>query len=155
MYHANVNNNRSFLFGYDSGVMTDVIASKHFLHYFNTNSASPILGAIVSTFAGGACIGALSGGFTMDRLGRRKSIQIGAFVCVVGAILQAASVHLAMILVGRIITGWAVGIMSMAVPVYQSECSHPKYRGFIVGLAQQMIGVGYIVSTWYVYLARL
>ncbi|KAI5780973.1 MFS sugar transporter-like protein [Geopyxis carbonaria] len=138
----------SFLFGYDSGVMTDVIASEHFLAYFNTSSGSPVLGAIVSTFAGGAFFGALSGGLTMDKLGRRKTIQIGAVVCIVGAVLQAASVHLGMMLVGRIITGWAVGIMSMAVPVYQAELAHPKTRGLIVGLAQQMIGVGFIVSTW-------
>lgn len=63
------------MFGYDSGVMTDVIASKHFLGYFNTTSDSPILGAIVSTFAGGAVFGALSGGYTMDRLGRRVLVN--------------------------------------------------------------------------------
>lgn len=34
------------------------------------------------------------------------------------------------------------------MPVYQSECANPKIRGLIVGLAQQMIGVGFIVSTW-------
>lgn len=37
---------------------------------------------------------------------------------------------------------------SLAVPVYQSECAHPKIRGLIVGIAQQMIGVGFIISTW-------
>lgn len=29
-----------------------------------------------------------------------------------------------MMLVGRIITGWAVGIMSSAVPVYCAELAH-------------------------------
>lgn len=70
-----------------------------------------------------------------------------------------------MMLVGRIIAGFAVGLLSMSgksyvltlelttltgslVPVYQSECASPKNRGLIVGLAQQMIGVGFIVSTW-------
>lgn len=43
----------SFLFGYDSGVMTDVIASKNFLRYFNTTNTSAIIGAINSTFSGG------------------------------------------------------------------------------------------------------
>lgn len=43
----------SFLFGYDSGVMTDVIASKNFLTYFNTVPTSAIVGAINSTFSGG------------------------------------------------------------------------------------------------------
>ena len=43
----------SFLFGYDSGVMTDVIESKNFLAYFNTDQTSAIIGAINSTFSGG------------------------------------------------------------------------------------------------------
>lgn len=55
--------NSSFLFGYDSGVMTDVIASRNFLEYFNTDSTSPIIGAINSTFSGGAVFGALQGGW--------------------------------------------------------------------------------------------
>lgn len=33
----------SFLFGYDSGVMTDVIQSPHFLKYFETVSLLPYM----------------------------------------------------------------------------------------------------------------
>ncbi len=64
--------------------------------------------------------------------------------------------------------GWAVGILSMSVPVYQAECAHSRSRGFlslheyitvptwmipnklrIVGLAQQMIGSWlHWFSTW-------
>ena len=128
--------------------MTDVIQSPNFLAYFNTDKTSPIIGAINSTFSGGAVFGALMGGLTMDLFGRKITIQIGALICLLGAILQSAAKNLAMILVGRIAAGWAVGLMSMSVPVYQSECAHPKIRGLIVGLTQQMIGVGFIVSTW-------
>ncbi|OCK73907.1 general substrate transporter [Lepidopterella palustris CBS 459.81] len=138
----------SFLFGYDSGVMTDVIQSPNFLSFFNTIASSPIIGAINSTFSGGAVFGALMGGFTMDRLGRKYTIQIGACINLLGACLQCGARNLGMILVGRIFAGWAIGVMSMSVPVYQSECAHPDIRGFIVGITQQMIGIGFIVSTW-------
>ena len=73
---------RSFLFGYDSGVMTDgeyarckqecldvriqliwpstlVIDSPNFQDFFNTDKTSPIIGAINSTFSGGAVFGSL------------------------------------------------------------------------------------------------
>ena len=140
--------NSSFLFGYDSGVMTDVIQSPNFLAFFDTDPTSSIIGAINSVFSGGAVFGSLMGGLTMDRFGRRPTVQIGAFICLIGAILQSAAQNLGMILVGRIFAGWAVGLMSMSVPVYQSECAHPRIRGLIVGLTQQMIGVGFIVSTW-------
>lgn len=125
--------------------MTDVIGSPNFLTYFNTTNTSSIIGAINSTFNGGAVFGSLMGGFTMDRFGRKMTIQMGALICMVGAILQAAAVNLGMMLVGRIMAGWAVGLLSMSVPVYQSECAHPKIRGLIVGMAQQMIGIGFIV----------
>lgn len=128
--------------------MTDVIASNNFLDYFHTFPTSPIIGAINSTFSGGAVFGSLMGGFTMDRLGRKRTVQIGAVIAVVGGLLQCAAVHLSMMLVGRIISGWAIGLMSMSIPVYQAETAHPKIRGLIVGLTQQMIGVGFIVSTW-------
>ncbi|KAJ5760857.1 hypothetical protein N7520_008013 [Penicillium odoratum] len=138
----------SFLFGYDNGVMTDVIDSTNFLQYFHTTQTSAIIGAINSTYSGGAVIGAFQGAFTVDSFGRKLTIQIGALICLVGATLQAAAQHLSMILVGRILAGWGVGVMSMAVPVYQAELAHPRSRGLIVGLSQQMIGIGYIVSTW-------
>lgn len=109
--------------------MTDVIQSPHFLNFFNTTKTSPIIGAINSTFSGGAVFGSLMGGFTMDRFGRRGTIVIGATIACLGSILQAAAQHLGMILVGRILAGWAVGLLSMSVPVYQSECAHPDTRG--------------------------
>ncbi|KAF2684148.1 general substrate transporter [Lentithecium fluviatile CBS 122367] len=138
----------SFLFGYDSGVMTIVIQSPNFLSFFNTHPETPIIGAINATFSGGAVFGSLMGGFTMDSLGRRKTVMLGAFINLIGATLQCSAQNLAMILVGRILAGWAVGILSMSVPIYQSECAHPSKRGLIVGITQQMIGVGFIVSTW-------
>jgi hypothetical protein len=44
----------SFLFGYDSGVMALVIQSPNFLAFFGTNPETAIIGAINSTFSGGA-----------------------------------------------------------------------------------------------------
>lgn len=68
--------------------MTDVIGSNNFLKYFYTTNTSATIGAINSTFNGGAVFGSLMGGFTMDRFGRRLTIQTGALICLVGAILQ-------------------------------------------------------------------
>jgi MFS family permease len=97
----------SSLFGYDAGVMTDVIGSNNFLKYFNATNTSATISAIQSTFNGGAVFGSLMGGFTMDRFGRRLTIQTGALIGLVGTILQCTARDSAMILVGRIMTGWA------------------------------------------------
>ncbi|KAI5305651.1 Mitogen-activated protein kinase [Ascosphaera pollenicola] len=138
----------SLLFGYDSGVMTNVIASPHFLNYFDTYPESDIVGALNSTFSGGAAIGALMAGSASDIIGRKYTIQFGALIATVGAILQSAAVNLPMLLVGRITSGWAIGALSMVIPVYQAECAPPASRGLIVGIAQQMIGVGWVISSF-------
>jgi hypothetical protein len=62
--------------------------------------------------------------------------MIGATINLVGAILQCAAQDLPMILVGRILAGWAVGLLSMSVPIYQSECAHPKTRGSYYSLTR-------------------
>lgn len=49
----------SFLFGYDSGVMTIVIQSQNFQDFFRADTASPIIGAVNATFSGGAFFGSL------------------------------------------------------------------------------------------------
>ena len=36
----------------------------------------------------------------------------------------------------------------MTVPLYNTEIAPPKIRGFVVGLSQQMIGIGFIVANW-------
>jgi MFS family permease len=128
------NSIRSFLFGYDMGVMTILIDGEEFLKFFGTSKSSSTVGAIVSTFSGGAVFGSLMGGSTMDTLGRRVTVQLGAVIALVGGILQAAAPNLGSILVGRIFSGWAVGLMSMSVPVYLSECSHPNVRGLSCNL---------------------
>ena len=85
----------------------------------------------------------------MDRFGRKRTIQIGAAIATVGGVLQCSAMNLPMILVGRIVAGWAVGLMSMSVPVYQAECAHPNIRGLIVGLTQQMIGKFKNIRSWW------
>jgi MFS family permease len=84
--------------------MTDVITSENFLAFFDTNSGSPIIGAVNSAFNDGAVFRALQGGLTMDRFGRKITILMGAQICLVAALLQCTAQNLAMILIGRILT---------------------------------------------------
>jgi hypothetical protein len=69
----------SFLFGYDSGVMTLVIQSPNFLAYFNTKPESAIIGAINATFSGGAVFGSfMSVCSTIDSSSSDTNNTIGA-----------------------------------------------------------------------------
>ncbi|KAF8609728.1 general substrate transporter [Ceratobasidium sp. AG-I] len=137
----------SYLFGYDSGVLTTTIAQDSFRAYFNHPSQS-IIGALVSTYIAGEAVGACFAAWSGDALGRKRTIAIAAAVATVGTSVQAASVHIGMFLCGRIITGMAVGCMILTVPVYNSEISPPKHRGLLVGFSGQLIGVGSMVANW-------
>ncbi|TXT13409.1 hypothetical protein VHUM_00776 [Vanrija humicola] len=139
----------SFLFGYDSGIISSVISPSytHFHSYFN-NPSDSIIGAIVAVFGGGAFVGSLIAGQTADWIGRKRTIQLGCVIAIVGCTLQTAAVNAAMLIVGRLIAGCSVGVLSMIVPVYQAEISPPHARGLLSGWTQMMIAWGFFAANW-------
>lgn len=62
-------------------------------------------------------------------MGRRRSITIGAWIMIIGAILQASSYSRAQLIVGRIVSGYGMGIINSTVPVFQAEFSPKSSRG--------------------------
>ncbi|KAJ6620013.1 general substrate transporter [Mycena sp. CBHHK59/15] len=139
----------SFLFGYDSGVIGSVVSQEFdlFHAYFHSPNES-IIGAIVSTFAGGCFFGAAAAGTLATRVGRKRTIQLGALVAVLGCSLQTGAQNVSYLIVGRLIAGFAIGCLSMVVPLYQSEIAPPAIRGFLTGLTQFMISIGFLVANW-------
>ncbi|KAG8931644.1 hypothetical protein FRC03_000561 [Tulasnella sp. 419] len=137
----------SFIFGYDLGVIASVLTFPSFKNHFN-NPGADIEGAIVSVLPGGAFFGAVASGYLADPLGRKRTIQVGALIGVLGCALQTGGLNNGMLIAGRVIAGISVGLLSMIGPLYQAEIAPPKHRGFIVGLAQQMIGIGFISANW-------
>lgn len=49
--------------------------------------------------------------------------MIGCCIWFVGCIIQTAATGVPMLIVGRLIAGVCIGLVSSAVPVYQSEVS--------------------------------
>jgi len=94
-----------------------------------------------------------------DYLGRRFAALAGTFVACIGAALQAGATGLeafAMMIVGRIISGVGLAVVSTAVPLYQSEIAPARKRGryvvmnhigMVTGLAIAF-WIGYGVSFW-------
>lgn len=68
---------------------------------------------------------------------------------VIGSIICCASVNIAMLIVGRVINGLAVGICSAQVPVYISELAPPTKRGRVVGAQQWAITWGELLTVAY------
>ncbi|THW18794.1 general substrate transporter [Aureobasidium pullulans] len=140
----------SFLFGYDLGVIGGAVASDAFVNTFHNPAANEI-GAVVSIFTGGAFFGALVAGMTTNRLGRRKTIILGALIFCIGGALQTAAQNLGYLYGGRCIAGLGVGILVMIIPLYQAEIAHPSIRGRLTGLQQLFIGLGATTAAYTTY----
>ncbi|KAF2672043.1 hypothetical protein BT63DRAFT_186561 [Microthyrium microscopicum] len=136
-----------FLFGYDQGVMSGIITGTYFKDYFNHPSAAEI-GTMVAILEIGAFISSLMVGKVGDIIGRRKTIMYGSIIFVVGGALQSFSNGMPMMMLGRIIAGFGVGMLSTIVPVYQSEISPPHNRGKLACIEFSGNIAGYATSVW-------
>ncbi|KAL5358145.1 general substrate transporter [Aspergillus floccosus] len=139
------------LFGYDQGVVSGVITMESFAARFpRVYTDSGFKGWFVSTLLLAAWFGSLVYGPVVDRLGRKRSINVAVVIFVVGSALQCAAVTLPMLFVakGRAIAGLAVGQLTMVVPLYISEVSIPEIRGGLVVLQQLSITIGILISYW-------
>lgn len=62
--------------------------------------------------AGGSLLGSLLASWTGDKLGRRDSLAVACVVFICGSILMSAVQNTAMLIVARIINGFAVGMLT-------------------------------------------
>ena len=81
---------------------------------------------VVSILSAGTFFGALFAAPTADILGRRWSVVLAVVIFTVGVVMQVAAEALPLFVAGRVFAGWGVGMVSMLIPMYQSECS-PKW----------------------------
>ncbi|KAK0673560.1 putative high-affinity glucose transporter [Cercophora samala] len=136
-----------FLYGYDSGIITPSLALGSFKTYFD-NPNAPLRGAIVSVYQAGAWLGSASVGVTSDRLGRRKAIAFGCIWGVLGGALMAGAAHVAMLIIGRLLVGYAVGTITGVAPVYGAEIAKTHERARITAVNQMMVAWGFFVALW-------
>ncbi|XP_022228539.2 facilitated trehalose transporter Tret1 isoform X2 [Drosophila obscura] len=73
--------------------------------------------------------GGIAGGPLIEYLGRRNTILATAIPFIVSSLLIACAVNVAMVLAGRFLAGFCVGIASLSLPVYLGETVQPEVRG--------------------------
>ena len=70
-------------------------------------------------------------------------------VCnVVGSILQALSWHLPQMIVGRLVNGFGIGLVSSMSPVYLSECAPSHIRGMLLAVGACCNVACFCVANW-------
>ncbi|KAF9513762.1 hypothetical protein BS47DRAFT_1376618 [Hydnum rufescens UP504] len=136
-----------FLFGYDQGVMSGIITGPYFRAYFHEPSRSKI-GTMVAILEVGAFVTSLLAGRLGDILGRRRTLFLGASVFVVGGAVQTATTGYNVMVLGRLVSGAGVGLLSTIVPIYQSEVSPANHRGKLACIEFTGNIIGYASSVW-------
>ncbi|CAK7218120.1 hypothetical protein SBRCBS47491_003399 [Sporothrix bragantina] len=134
--------------GYDIGILSTIYVQPGFKKTLH-NPTSSQTGAITSVFYAGQFFGfAFLAGLVNNKLGRRYAGCVGVLGMCLGAALQTGAQNLAMMIVGRIIAGVGCGIVSTAVPLYLSEISPAKHRGFYGAFNQAGIVFGISMAFW-------
>ncbi|KXH31610.1 hypothetical protein CSAL01_04607 [Colletotrichum salicis] len=132
------------LFGFDISSMSAWIGADSYKEYFD-HPGSTLQGGITASMSGGSLVGALIAGFLADSWGRRGALKLASIIWIIGAVLQCSSQNVAHLIVGRVVSGLAIGITSSQCCVYLAELAPSHIRGRIVGIQQWSIEWGILI----------
>ncbi|CAI0464056.1 unnamed protein product [Linum tenue] len=94
----------------------------------------------------GAMIGAITSGSLADLLGRKGVMRLSSAFCAAGWIAIYFAEGAVALDIGRLATGYGMGVFSYVVPVFISEIAPKNLRGALATLNQVMICGGVSVS---------
>lgn len=137
-----------FLFGFDTAVISG--AEQSIQKYWNLTSLEH--GLTISIALIGTIIGALFGSIPSDRLGRKGTLVLIAFIYLGSSLGTSLSTNWYSFLLFRFIGGLGVGASSVTAPVYISEIAPADSRGRLVGMFQFNVVFGILISYFSNYL---
>ncbi len=131
-----------FLFGFDTVVISGAEQTIESLW-----SLTPQMhGWAMSSALWGMVLGSLLGGWPTDRLGRRTTLLLIGILFLVGSLWSAFANDVYSFMIARFIGGIAVGISTIAAPLYISEIAPPERRGRLAGMFQFNIVFGILMA---------
>jgi sugar porter (SP) family MFS transporter len=130
------------LYGYDLGIISGALLFMNSSLALTPADSSLIVAAVLG---GGAFATLFSGPFA-DRFGRRLSLNISAVVFIVGIVLVVFSHSFIGVLIGRVVQGVGIGIITIVVPLYLVETMPPSLRGRGVTLFQLCLTFGILLG---------
>lgn len=135
------------LIGFDNGLMGGLVNSPSFISTFDA-PGSDMIGLIVGIYEVGCFFGSIASAMFGEKLGRRRTIAIGSWIMIIGAVLQASAYGRPQLIVGRIVSGVGMGIINSTVPVLQAEFSPKSSRGIYVCAQLSTLNFGIFLVYW-------
>lgn len=131
-----------FLFGFDTVVISG--AEKTIQALWGLSTA--MHGLAMGMALWGTVLGSLVGSFPTDRFGRKQTLLGIGLLFLVGSVWSALSQDVFSFMVARFLGGIAIGISTVAAPLYISEISPPGMRGRLAGMFQFNIVFGILIA---------
>lgn len=130
------------LFGLDIGVISGALPfiTTHF------DLTHQLQEWVVSAMMLGAALGAISTGWISFKLGRKASLTAGAALFIIGSLGSSLAPNVPMLIIARVLLGFAVGIASYVAPLYLSEMSEKESRGKLISMYQMMVTIGILIA---------
>jgi sugar porter (SP) family MFS transporter len=101
---------------------------------------------VSSIFTIGGLVGALCAGPFTTKRGRLPAMRITALFYIIGAVVETISGSIAIMAIGRLLTGVGAGAATVIVPLYISEVAPPRERGLFGAMTQVSINVGILIT---------
>jgi len=131
-----------FIFGYDLAIISGAMIFLKSEFALSPNQ----LGFAIGCALLGCLIGPILGGTLADRLGRKRTLIIAAFLFGVSAIGTALPRNIYEFNIFRFVGGMGVGLASVISPMYIAEMSPARMRGRLVTINQLAVVVGLLSS---------
>lgn len=96
----------------------------------------------------GVVAGAISTLLVGEKIGRKRSVILGATCSALACVLQTSSFGLPQLIVGRLLAGIGSGFVTSSAPVWQVETSQAKLRGRLVLIQVAMENLGSALASW-------
>jgi sugar porter (SP) family MFS transporter len=131
-----------FLFGFDTVVISG--AEKTIQALWGLSPA--MHGLAMGAALWGTVLGSLVGSWPTDRFGRKKTLLWIGVLFIVGSVWSALATEVYGFMMARFVGGIAIGVSTVAAPLYISEISPPESRGRLAGMFQFNIVFGILVA---------
>ena len=131
-----------FLFGFDTVVISGAEKTIEALWGLSPAMHGLAMGAALW----GTVLGSLAGSWPADRFGRKKTLLYVGSLFLIGSLWSAFSQEVYSFMAARFIGGIAIGVSTVAAPLYISEISPPERRGRLAGMFQFNIVFGILVA---------
>lgn len=128
-----------FLFGFDAAVISGVIT--FIVPEFDLSELQ--LGWVVSSLTFASTAAMLVAGPLSDRYGRKGLLVFVGLFYAASALFSALATSYEVLVIARMVGGFAVGAALVLAPLYIAEISAPETRGTMVSIQQLNIVLGF------------